>query len=331
MPVFALRLHISLKLIYSSVLCDNFHDISNVHRVPADSDVLISENYQFNKLLLKALNIEGQNVGTCSLIVDGQNCANHRFHYKVVHIQYGGTNILDSAHEIDISMEKTPNCSSECSLDVCIWEIFDGGEFLTSYHEWRSVYQLTWQVIPLSVREFTFYINSTCPDSCIKLCDTAIAIRVPNQWTYDPSSNFVINLLVHSWLQQQQMILETSFSYIPATFQTSAQQFLLTVIAHPKTRLWISTLTEYGSWNDAHAYCAARNVHLVTWTTTLSNLLRTLLFSVKHQSTSQAVSNESFFSGLHRINMVSTIICSRDSVNIISRYGLVLVSSNKYH
>ena len=62
----------------------------------------------------------------------------------------------------------------------------------------------------------------------------------------------------------------------------------------------------YGSWNDGHKYCQARNLYLSTLTPSLMEQLRYTI-NLLYQKHGFNHSGAYIFAGLHRINEVSTL------------------------
>ena len=151
-----------------------------IYRIEGNiSDVYLSPRHPYDELLSSIYSSAGYNGGTCRAIVKGHKCSYLKSHYQIIKIHYLPHKTLVTPQEIDISMKKTTNCSTECSLDIGILEYMQTVSFRkTRYHEWRKVYRMTWQIITAKARGYIVTINSTCA-SCTQLCDIALALGLP--------------------------------------------------------------------------------------------------------------------------------------------------------
>ena len=208
-------------------------------------------------------------------------------------------------HEIDISMKKTLNCSTHCSLNVGILELI-GSNYTQRfrYHEWSRIYRLTWQVIAEKSRGFILTINSTCR-TCMKLCDVTVALGLPlrsnlasvvgeyGQHLGTVSSNntdFYLDILKLQTISRNTYRTLDDFKRIMSIITSLIKDIL-------------SQNATYGSWNDANAYCFARNTSLFTLTPFLSGQLKKMIDS-KDLELGWKYPKEYFFTGLHRDSLV---------------------------
>ena len=166
----------------------------------------------------------------------------------------------------------------------------------TRYHEWKKVYRITWQIIAAKERGYIVAINSTCA-SCTQLCDIAVALGLPvtsnkimpkTNNTYGKYLDFIrlfgdIKLLLYD---SQNRLTVNDF-----------QSILLNITST------VGSITQsekiYGSWHDAHAYCAERNSSLLTLHPSQSGHVLDI-----GQSHSWNSLNEYYFAGLHRADSV---------------------------
>ena len=263
------------------------------------SDVNLSPCHPYDELLSSLYNSAGYNGGTCRAIVKGHECSYLKSHYQIIKIHYFPHKTLVTPHEIDISMKKTTNCSTECSLDIGILEYMQNVSLRkTRYHEWRKVYRTTWQIMTAKARGYIVTINSTCA-SCTQLCDIALALGLPlTSNKVIPGTNNIYGKYVDLIRIFGDIRMKLHQSHKLLTF-SDFQSILLNITST------VGSITEsekiYGSWYDAHAYCAERNSSLLTLHPSQSG--HVLDIGPSHSWTNL---NEYYFAGLRRADSVST-------------------------
>ena len=173
-----------------------------IYTIANISDVYLSPRYQYEELSSFFFIYNGYNLGTCRALVIGHKCSHLITNYQIIQVHYRPHTSLVSPHKIDISMKKTPNCSTHCSLNVGILEYIDDNNIrIIRHHKWRGIYRVTWQVIAAKFQGFSVTINSTCA-TCTQLCDVAIALGLPQTSSkmFNPNnihSNNLVDILPH--------------------------------------------------------------------------------------------------------------------------------------
>ena len=265
------------------------------------TDVYISPRHPYDELLISLHNYAGYNGGTCRAVLKGHKCSHLKSHYPIIKIHYLPHKTLVTPQEIDISMKKTTNCSTECSLDIGMLEYMQKiSSGKTRYHEWRKVYRMTWQIIAAEERGYIVTINSTCA-SCTQLCDIAVALGLP------VTSNKVMPGTNNAYGKYVDFI-KILGDIKTGIFEVGEFQKLLTFNDFQLILLYITstagTITQsdklYGSWYDAHAYCAERNSSLLT----LDPLQSGHVLDIGHSHPWNSL-NEYYFAGLHSADSVS--------------------------
>ena len=288
----------------SSLFNTRFNSVAKqvIHWIERNiSDVYLSPCHPYDELLSSTYKYAGYNGGTCRAIVKGHKCSYLKSHYQIIKIHYLPHKTLVTPQEIDISMKKTTNCSTECSLDIGILEYVQNVSLRkTRYHEWRKVYGMTWQIITAKQRGYIVTINSTCA-SCTQLCDIAVALGLPL------TSNKVIpgtNSIYGKYLDFIRIIgdIKLNFGEFPKLLTFNDFQSILLNITSTVGNITQSKKI-YGSWYDAHAYCAERNSSLLTLHPSQSGYV--LDVGKSHSWNSL---NEYYFAGLHRADSVSTTL-----------------------
>ena len=306
-PTFAIRVHFIERRICSPqdpVIGSYNHNMNTsaddvIHIIRENiSDVYLSPRHPYDELLSSVYQYEGYNRGTCRSLVKGHKCSHSVSHYHIINIHYPPHTSLVTPQEVDISLKKTPNCSTDCSLNIGILEYIEtNSSRKIRYHEWRGVYRVTWQIIAAKSRGYLVTINSTCLVCTAQLCDVAIALGLPL------TSNKVLpdtNNVYGKYLDQFTLLdvmLSVERVMLFKTFQSIFMD--LTSPSHPIT----SSDLVYGNWYDAHAYCVNRNSTLFTLPHWQSGHLLDLVHAADDGWKS---SHKHYFAGLHRANSVST-------------------------
>ena len=304
-PTFAIR----LKFV-ENLICLPLERLSNIRNVQMNrfakhviymiegniSDVYLSARHPYDELLPAMYYHAGYNGGTCRTIIKGHKCSHSKSHYQVIKIYYLPHKTLVTPQEIDISMKKTTNCSNECSLDIGILEYMQNVSLRkTRYHEWRKVYRITWQIITAKARGYIVTINSTCA-SCTQLCDIAVALGLPL------TSNKVIpgtNNVCGKYLDLIRIIGDIEMASDTKLLKFNDFRSILLNITSNAGSITQSEKI-YGSWHDAHSYCADRNSSLLTLHPSQSDHVLDI-----RKSHSWNSFNEYYFAGLHRADSVS--------------------------
>ena len=269
--MFVIRMQIVENVICISVEDHHPLDITQIYTLNSDiSDVYLSRIYPYNGYMIKSMNYTGHNRGSCRVLLKGQSCS-HSSSYKVIQIHYEPNIKLEAAHRVQISMKRTLNCAFHCPLNVRIWEVSVTDNIRQLHcHEWRGIYHLTWQVIAASYSGFSVHINATCDKtSCrTKLCDVAVTFNVMLTWLVIPNI-YTINLKRNHY-----DIIYDDYKYKnsePFSFTKWYEITRTDVIPGMPLRLGHFV---YGSWNEAHKYCQARNLYLSTLSPSLMEQLR---------------------------------------------------------
>ena len=101
-----------------------------IYRIDGNtSDVYLAARHPYDELLSSIYNHAGYHGGTCRAIVKGHKCSYLKSHYQIIKIHYLPHKTLVTPQEVDISMKKTTNCSTECSLDIGILEYMQNVSF----------------------------------------------------------------------------------------------------------------------------------------------------------------------------------------------------------
>ena len=338
-PALALRIQFLQNLTCTSLLYNGFPKITSpIHKLSKVSDVYVSEYFAYNKILLNVLGYWGRHMGSCRLLVLGQECFSQQLHYDVIRLHYDPS-ILDTAYDVGVSMEKTPNCSTHCSLDIGIWEVIVPSQKMR-YHEWRNVYLVTWQVAAALDIAIILQINSTCYGApCNKrLCNTAIAIHTPQPWIVSRNWTLMITFififtlalgLINRNMHYRPLLIHSIYHFCYDSYTMRLDFRSISKQPEPASSSWDNPINQepylfyrliygfavasqsltitisdpvYGNWYDVHAFCAAKNASLVTWKPTLAYQLKQLYFESADQGWNSLQGR--FFAGLHREHLV---------------------------
>ena len=200
-------------------------------------------------------------------------------------------------------MKRTLNCEFRCPLNVRIFEVSVTNNIRQlHFHEWIGIYHLTWQVIASSYRGFSVHINATCDTtSCrTKLCDVAVAFNVMLTWQVFTHRN-KLGLNSDIWNHYEAMYYKYG---IPKNQSYGKIYEISRTDVIPGIALRLGHLV-YGSWNEEHDYCQARNLYLSTLSPSLMEQLRYTI-NLQYQKHGFNHSASYIFAGLHHINEVST-------------------------
>ena len=293
-PVFALR----IKLISESLICSQ--DMSKHNKKVlvlqtngSNVEFYLPPNHPHDQITWniahKIQYYRAYNGGACRLLLIGRKCSPSVSHNQIIRIHYYPSKSLLLPHEIDISMKKTLNCSSYCSLNVGILESIERNNTqMFRYHEWKQIYRLTWQVIAAESRCFSITINSTCT-ACIKLCDVAVAMGLPlksnlatvtsidsfgMEMISTNNTDFFMDILTEYFCIQRKICKCTDDMLRYGNFQR-----IMSKITSPVEGI-MSQHATYGNWNDANAYCLARKRFslytdpILVWSTKENNRLK---------------------------------------------------------
>ena len=317
-PVFIIRVQFIENRICSPTVIlrvqDRYtFDESIIYKIEDVSDVYLSSRHPYDQLSA-FVNYEGYNRGTCRALVVGHMCLHSMSHYQIIQIHYRPHKYLALPHEIDISMKKTAHCAYACALDVDILEYKDfNGTRKTRYHEWKSIYHVTWQVIATNSRGFSVTINTTCT-TCTKLCDVAVALGLPLTTSkkfyanvtyarYVPhvtakTKNFTTTNVDVKYLDHIEWLLFNLFHH---KYDLSFGEFQSILQILSSVQPYVASYSMYGSWYDAHAYCKVRNASLFTLQPShFGHLIDTV------NSVDPGWKNypQHYFAGLHRTDVV---------------------------
>ena len=262
-------------------------------------DVYLSHDYPYRGSVTKLKSYTDHYQGSCRALVKGQTCSQSSS-YNVIQIHHLPTvfRIIHGAQQIDISTERTSDCSFQCTLNVALWEIVVINKVKQlRYHEWRGVYHLTWKVIDASAGGFSLHVNATCNKvSCrTKLCDVVVSLSTMLKWKEIDRNH-------------------PRYFYPDNRKITYAGYGLRDIIdRHEISRtdiiggipLKLSPLV-YWSWNDAHAYCRAKDLYLPTLTPDIMEQLKYTL-NLQYLQHGWKHSIAYIFAGLHHHNLVSAM------------------------
>ena len=304
-PVFAIRIQFTEHVICSGNI-DKFSLYPRIYTIEDVLNVYLPRDHPLKELFAYVYDYHGYNQGTCRTLIAGRKCSQSISHHQIVRIHYVPHEELVLPYEIDISMKKTVNCSIECSLDIGILEfmhINDTTRF--RYHEWRSIYRLTWQIIAAKSRGFSLTINSTC-NTCIKLCNIAVAIGLPLT-----SNKILPSTATHSkYLEifKANILFDRYYRVFANPLLVGRDDNVINSLSHLHAHVFASryiTLHHmYGNWYDAKAYCLARNSSLLAHTLFLLNQL-TYLMDIVDPDFGWKQSQGLYFADFHRNGSVS--------------------------
>ena len=295
-PIFAIRVQFIEQVICSDDNSDQFGLYRTTYIIEDILDVFLPRNRPYKVLSDYILRYDGYNRGTCRARMPGHKCSQSSSHYEIVRMHYHPHESLVMPHEIDISVKKTDNCSFECSLDIGILEYMHINYTRRSwYHEWRRIYQLTWQVIAVKSRGFIVTTNLTCA-ACRKLCDIAVALGLPLTSSHmldsTPTPAKYLDVL-NGYFKDYGIKEAPTYDLFEHNISS----------LHISKHVVTSSNHVYGNWYDANAYCAARNTSLVAYIDLL-NQLTDLIGSVDSDH-GWKKSQGHYFAGFRRDGLVS--------------------------